>query len=383
MTIDPSAIVLFERTEPEVRDIAAALERALGSDAGADEPAPTATPIALPADDGGPVRPPPRLRDAEIAVVLDAESAERARDAGVRRIVAVCPFLAVDWDEPLVADLVLVAHEAAIEDAVACGARRERVRVCGPIAPDGWGPAGDRDALRAELGLRPEVPWVVVRASALEKDDLAPSLVQLSLVKVDAAWLFDVGTDPDLSRALRRHVPGYGLDATMFSDGQDALRAYQAADVVFGRLDGPEAIRAFAVGAALATVAPERDQLRLAHLVEESGLAAVADAAATVAVTLDAALTAEELARGRASSLGVDAKGAAERAVAFIHELARGELGGSPVAAGLPRGLERLSEPDVERPARVPDTSERQRKDQDLDKKVDEELAALRAKLGL
>jgi hypothetical protein len=382
VTTDPIAIVLFERAEPEVRDIAAALERALGADTGPDDPTPSSSPIALPADDGGPVRP-PRLREAEIAVVLDPESAERAREAGVRRIVAVCPFLAVEWDEPLVADLVLVAHDAAVEDAVAQGARRERVRVCGPIAPEGWGPAEDRDALRAELGLRADVPWVVVRASALDRDDLAPSLVQLSLVRVDAAWLFDVGADPDLARALRRHVPGYGLDATMFADGQDALRAYQAADLVFGRLEGPEAIRAISVGAALATVAPEREQVRFAHLVEESGIAAVADAAATVAVTLDAALTEGELRRGRASSRALDAKGGAERAAGFIGELARGDLGGAPVAAGLPRGLERLSEPDAERPARAPDDDEHPRKDEDLDKKVDEELAALRAKLGL
>ena len=382
MTTDPSAVVLFERSEPEVRQIAAALERALGSDAGPDEPT-THTPIALPADDGGPVRPPLRLRDADVAVVLDAESAERARDAGVRWIVAVCPFLAVEWEEPLVADLVLVAHEAAIEDAVERGAQRERVRVCGPIAPDGWGPSEDRDALRAELGLRADVPWVVVRAGALDRDDVAPGLVQLSLVRVDVAWLFDVGIDPDLARTLRRLAPGYGLDATMFSEGQDTLRCYQAADAVFGRLEGAEAIRAFAVGAALTTVAPSRDQLRLAHLGETAGLAAVADAAASVAAGLDAALGGAELARARAASLALDARGSAARAAGFIGELARGEVGGGPVAAGLPRGLERLSDADSERPARLPTRAEPPKRDDDLEKKVDEELAALRAKLGL
>lgn len=385
MTSDPEAVVLVEREEPDARRIAAALRRALergGEEPEvAEEPAAGGPAIALPAEeeeDGAPAA--PRLEGADVAVVLDAASAARARAAGVPQVVAMLPFLTVDWDGELDADLVLVPHEALIPDAVERGAPRARVRSVGPVAPEGWGPAEDRVALRDGLELAPETPAVVVRAAALDRDDLAPALVQLSLARRPTAWLFDVGLDADLARALRRHVPGYGLDARMFADGPEALRAYQAADVVLGRLEGPEAIRAFAVGAALATVAPARGQLRLAHVVETSGLATVADAAATLAVTVDAACDREALDAGRRRSAALDAAGGAERAATLVRDLVRGELGAAGPAAGLPRGLERLSEPDeAKRREAAPEPPSRA----DEDRSVDEELAALRKRLGL
>ncbi len=370
---DLSAVVLFERqSDPDLRDIAAAITRELAD--GDDGEAPSGA-IALPVAERG-----PRLETADVALVMDAASAERARAARVPRVAALFPRLALDWDGPLDVDLALVAHEALVEDLVARGVPAARVRTTGPVAPDGWAPAEDRAALRARLGPRADAPWVVVRAAALE-DDPAAALVQLSLVRRSVVWLFDVGGDAELARALRRRVPGYGLDALMFADGPDAASAYQAADAVLGRIEGVEVLRAAAVGAALATLPPRSDQLRLAHVLESSGVADVADAPATLAVTLDRALEEDALARGRAAMAALEAGAGAARVAAVVLQLARGELA-SAGASGLPVGLERLGAAD-ERRAERPRSEPPPKRADDLDRKVDEELAALRQKLGL
>lgn len=377
---DLSAVVLFERRDdPDLAALAAALLRELGEPE--DEPeAPDVggTFIALPvAEETSPAR----LDRARVAVALDAASARRAREAGVPRVVALFPRLALDWEGELDVDLVIVAHEALVEDVVGRGVPPSRIRNLGPVAPEGWTPASDRAALRTSLGLREDAPWVVVRASAFE-DDPAATLVQLSLVRVDAVWLFDVGSDPELARTLRRRVPGYGLDAVMFADGPDARRAYQAADAVLGRLEGAEVVRAWSVGAALVALPPRSHQLRLAHMLETAGVVEVADAAATLAVSLDRVLEAEPLAKARAAAAGLEAPQGAARVASVVRQLARGELplGG----AGLPVGLERLSELERTRAARPdrPAAPTRPTRD-DVDAKVDEELAALRRRLGL
>ncbi|MCZ7683256.1 MAG: hypothetical protein M5U28_32440 [Sandaracinaceae bacterium] len=139
---DLSAVVLFERqSDPDLRDIAAAITRELAD--GDDGEAPSGA-IALPVAERG-----PRLETADVALVMDAASAERARAARVPRVAALFPRLALDWDGPLDVDLALVAHEALVEDLVARGVPAARVRTTGPVAPDGWAPAEDRAALRA------------------------------------------------------------------------------------------------------------------------------------------------------------------------------------------------------------------------------------------
>ncbi len=318
-----------------------------------------------------------------MALVLDLASETLARDAGLKRVVAVLPTLdagSADWD--LDAEVVLVAHRAAVEAVVARGVERDRVRVVGPIAPAGWAPHPDRAALRAELGLPAEVPWVVVRAQALDLDDLGPTLVQLSLVSRSAVWLFDVAGDPEAARLLRRRVPGHGLDAHMFAEGPDALAAYQAADVVLARLGGTEALRALAVGAGLVCPQPRGDQLALAHRLETEGLAHVADAAATLSVTLDTALAPEALERARAAVAALDAAGGATRVAAALSTLDADERLSLAPPAGLPRGIERLSDPAAAIEGAPPKPAAKAR-EADLEKQVDEELAALREKLGL
>lgn len=379
MNAERMVVLVDPDAPPDLRRIASAVRAAVrGSDEPADD-AEHASAIALPVGDGDTAD--PSLEDADVALVLDGPSLARARAAGVPRVVALAPFLGMGWgDEDLDADLVLVVHRALVEPAVEAGATASRVRVVGAVAPEGWAPHGDRDALRAELGLRVDAPWVVVHAHALDRDDLAPALVQLSLVSADVVWLFDVGVDADFARQLRRRVVGYGLDAFMFAEGPIALGAYQACDVVLGGLDGPEAIRAFAVGASLVTPRPRHDQLRLAHVIETAGLATIADAAATLSVTLDAALAVPALSRARALSLEVDAASGAARVVEAVRALGGDEGGDARLPAGLPSGFERISESDDEE---RPDPERRTPGPDDLDAKVDEELAALRRKLGL
>ncbi len=378
-------VVLFDGEDPDLTRLARAVRAALSTaeDDAVEEAEPSGA-FALPVIDDARVND-VALDEAEVAVVLDAASQRRARAAGVERVVALVPQLGLRWDGvELDADRVLVAHEGLIPLAIRAGASRERIAVVGPVAPAGWTPCDDRAALKADMGLRADVPWVVVCAHALDLEDPAPTLVQLSLVSRDAVWLFDVGTDADAARLLRRRVPGYGLDASMFAEGPDAVRVYQAADVVLGRLDGAEAMRAFAVGASLVTPRPRRSQLALAHVVETAGLASIADAAATLSVTLDAALTPAALERGRARSLGLDAAAGAERVAAAVRELeADVQLDRAP--AGLPRGLERLCDPgDAIEGYPAPEETPPSRADEDdIEKKVDEELEALRRRLGL
>lgn len=355
-----SAVVLFEPPgDAHLRGVAAALKREL---AAGEPPPPEVSAIALPVVDETRAR----LERAEVVIALDAASAERARAAGVPQVVLLVPRLdvrALELDVEV--DLVLVAHEALAAEAVRRGLR---AHVSGPVAPEGWSPAADRKAAKAELGFGADTPHVVVRAGALE-DDPAAALVQLSLVRASCVWLFDVDADAELAQRLRQRVPGYGLDASMFADGPDALRCYRAADVVLGALHGPEAIRALAVSAALVAVPPRTDELRLAHALEVADVAEVADAPATLAVTLDRVLEGE-------TSAPAPALDGAERAVTLVRQLVRGEL--EAAASGLPTGIERLSERD-DKPESAPPAPPRS----DLDASVDAELAALRKKHGL
>lgn len=365
-------------------DVARALRRGLGAEAAPEDDDGGASPIALPLGDDEAAPLPVRVEKADLAIVLDPPSLELARRAGVPEVVALWSRLDADWDGELDADLVLVCHDALVDDAVRLGVPRKRVVPVGPVAPDGWSPADDRAALREARELPKETPIVVVRAEALARDDLAPALVQLSLVSREVLWLFDVGRDPELARSLRRHVPGYGLDAIMFADGDEALPAYQLADLVLGSFDGPEAIRAFAVGAGLVSVPPRRDRLRLAHAVETAELAEVADAGPTLAVTLEAALAPTAMEAARQASERLDAVNGVARVVAEVRALMRGERGGRGLPVGLPQGLERLSDaeeaPSRERPASEPPEPG---SGGDLDEAVDEELERLREKLGL
>ncbi|MFK7992391.1 MAG: hypothetical protein AB8I08_40595 [Sandaracinaceae bacterium] len=367
--VQVSARVLYEGKDPNLQGVASAVQEAFGAP---PEPADDdrSGPIALPLG----AAPPPGLDEASVVVSLDPESDSMAHEAGVATRVVLFPSFDTAWSGPLDADLVLVAHDGMIPDVVSHGAARKRVHTVGPVAPIGWGPAEDRLALLEARQLAG--PVVVVRAAALLEGDLAPSLVQLSLVRGAGTWLFDVGSDASLAAELRRRVPGHGLRARMFADGPEAQAAYRAADVVLGRIAGPEVLRALAVGASVATVAPRSSQARLAHRLESEGLAQIADAAATLAVTLDASLSETRMAAGRAASLAAAAPEGATRVVRTVSEALAGRLGDAP-PTGLPVGLEPLDA--GEEPAVSPPVPEQD----DLDKQVDDELAALRAKLGL
>jgi hypothetical protein len=358
-----SSIVLSDaKDDPDATAIAASLERALAEDDEAPKESKTR-----------------RIDEVDVVIALDEASADRAREAGARCIVALATRFDFDWEDASELDLVLVMHASAIESAIEAGAPAGRVACSGPIAREGWTPAADRAALRLELGLRAGSPCVVVRGAAVA-DDPAAVLVQLALAKSEPTWLFDVGSDPDLSRTLRRRAPAYEIDAFLFSDA-DALRAYQAADAVLGAIGGPEIMRALSVGAAPIALPPRSDAARIAHELETEGVLDAADSIATLAVTIDGALAALERTREKGARL--DAASGARRAAELVRKLVRGELSGITSRAGLPVGLERISSLDERAPAADAPPSAPEKQRDDVDARVDDELAALRKKLGL
>jgi hypothetical protein len=339
-----------------------------------DDPTLTALAQAL-----GPAVP---LERAELALVLDDRSVAAAREAGVRA-VAISPSFVPPFRQGLEGvERVVLPHRAAGTGAVAAGARVDAIEVLGPLAPAGLAIPEDRAAARAALEVG-DAPLVVVEAAALTEGDLTQTLVQLSLVRREATWAFAVGRDPELTRHLRRQVPGYGLDAHVFADvdgeGVGASQVLAGADLVLGALDGPFLLRGAAVGAGLVALPPRREAYAAAQILEEDGVVEVADSLPTLSVTLDRSLAQRDALQTESAKL--DAVGAVLR----VKELVADVLAGRAARRGLPVGLERISSADDAR--RVPAAPDGDAPAADgggvLDERVDDELARLRDKLGL
>lgn len=316
-----------------------------------------------------------------LTVVIDPDALERALAAEAPRVAAYVPSLTGAWEGSLAeAERVFVPHAAAVETVVMRGAARHRVEVIGPVAPRGFSPVDDRSETRRRLELADvDRPAVVVEARALAALDLSSALVQLSLVRTNAVWLFDVDHEPQLAERLRDLVPGYGLDAWMFAndDERDPL-VWGGADLVLGRLEGLTPLLGAAVGASVVATPPRREDVRAAHRLESTGALEIVDAPATLAVTLDARLTPEKLAEGQEGSLALGAEGAAVRLVERLFALVEGT---EAAPLGLPAGLERLSRREDRRAGSPPSSGTGGAPD--LDSRVDEELEALRKRLGL
>ena len=287
------------------------------------------------------------MSQADAAVVLDPGSLVHAREAGTPFCAAVLPGFDVAWGGDLAeADLVIVAHERLVPAVVARGVPTDRVVVAGPVAPSGFAPAADRDALRRELGLGGAFPLVLVPAPILDEHGPEVLLVQLSLVTGEVGFLFDVGSDAEAAEHLRRLVPAHGLRAWMFADGPDSLRRWQAVDLVLCRTRGYEVQRALAVGSPLVLMPPGRSEVLAAEALESVGAARDADVLATLSVTLDGALEKDALTSGRRAIAELDVAESAGRIAAAVHAgLRRQSQAGAPASPrGLPHGLEPLGE---------------------------------------
>lgn len=358
--------------EPSVRRLAARLEAAFGApgECAPGERAPEETREAASAD---------------VILCLDPVSLSRRGlvDDAPLCVACIPTFDAAPWSPELArADLVLVPHQAMVGDMLLAGFPRARVVVVGPLpflSPD-EATAPDRRARRAELGLPQDQKVVVVDARALADRDLPKRLVQLSLVRQRTSWLFDVGEDAELARTLRSRVSGYGIDAWMFAGGGEADRYWAAADAAVADLGSMAAIRALVSAIGLVALPPAEGLARLAPQLEAASLVAVADAEATLAVTIDGGLTEDALlqqARAMSALEPSESISRVQQAVVALHE----QRASGHVPSGLPKGLERLGEADERLAASEADRGKPSRSD--LDARVERELDALRQKHGL
>ncbi len=367
-------VVLDGRGDPYADEVTAAVAEALSSEAPADR-----------GRGGGAERggtPEALLHDADAAVVLDDGSLLRAREAGTPLCVALLPGFDVAWAGDLAeADRVLVAHQMLVGAVVRRGALREHVVVTGPVAPAGFDPAADPDEARRAAGLDHRGPLVLVPGSALEEHGPDSVLIQLGLVSNDAGFLFDVGNDPDAAETLRRLVPIHGLTAWMFAEERGAGRWWALADLVVGRPRGYEIPRALAVGAPLVLLPPGRSDASAVDALEAAGVARDADVLATLAVTIDAALEPAALAEGRDAVRALEVRGSAARVAESVREAwqRRKATGAEGPPRGLPHGLERLPSSRSERPPAG--RSSAPPPDEDLEARIDRELAELKKRL--
>lgn len=321
-----------------------------------------------------------RVHEADAAVALDAASLERARESGVPVCAVVLPSFDIAWPDDLgQADLVLVAHEVLRDALVRRGVALARIDIVGPVAPEGWAPATERNALRAAAGLDPATPVVIVPAAVLDEEGPHALLMQLALVSKDVVWLFDVGNDIETADALRRIAPAHGVRGYMFADGPDAVRHWQLADVVLGRARGDEVLRALAIGSPLVLLPPGRTDSVAAAALEASGAARRADSMATLAVTIDLAVTPDALAAGRAAAAKLDSPGSAMRIATKVRDawIARHDAG-QLLPRGLPTGLEKLPDTPI---AATPIPDREGRTTAELEARIDAELDALKKRL--
>jgi hypothetical protein len=250
------------------------------------------------------------------------------------------------------------------------GVPRERIAVTGVPIPLGLVPSGDRAAARTEAGLSADAAVVVVRTE-VAADDLGPLLVQLTLLEGRPWILFDVGEDVAAAERLRAEVPRLGIAAKMFAAGPDEARFHALADVIVGPADPFAVARTFAVGAAAVVLGrPARGAL---DAVVDAGAVRVVLAVGRLAADVDLLRAPERLQAARAAARGAAVPDAATR-LADVLARARTERGSFATQRrrkGLPAGLEDLSGPAAAPPRPRP-----------TEKDIDDELAALRKKIG-
>lgn len=133
------------------------------------------------------------------------------------------------WDEAPV-QAFIVPHASFQDRLVGNGVVRERVLVAGPAVQDAFSSELDRDAVRAELGLKSTV--VLCRAETLDPHALEKLVFQATLVSGDTQFIFHHNSDQTVATALRRAASQYGLKAAMFGKVNDLERYVLAADVV-------------------------------------------------------------------------------------------------------------------------------------------------------
>lgn len=392
--------LVSRRVDAALRALAASMPKELRAELG------ERSPIFGPTD---------ALDSLGVAIVFDRDSLLRARRAGVPQVIAALPGYDDAFGEAIgEADVALVtSHEQA--QALPEGRRV----VVGAVAPTGFDStlpavpedvAGEEAAKRADdardaharnLGLHERV--VVVPVQILDALGPTPVLVQLGLAAPPVSFVFDVGLDVEAAEALRRIVPEHGLDAALVAcDPADpaatpaAPAIYGAADLVLALPRSPVAEFALAAGAGVVALVDKDDprEARWGESLRRQGVGLVCRGLPSLAVAIDEGLSrAADLAQ---AVRDLDVPGSRARFWAAVSERASER----PRPRGLPRGVEKLpSEPLApeerrpraaakaatggessieERLARLEPEAARE----DLEQRIDDELAALKARIA-
>ncbi|MFO0714596.1 MAG: hypothetical protein U0353_32445 [Sandaracinus sp.] len=377
-------VVSTTRTDDGTRAIANALGELL------EDATATSAPIAVPLGSEAGTRALPTHSDldgADVLVALDAVALENARGANVGLRIAFWPGLGDAWLGSVEdADAVLVPHASSVELAIARGAARADVEVVGPLAPEGFAKAPDRagavaELLRGSQGIPADPRILVIPFGALPGADLTSTFTQLALVKEPLLVVFDVEDDVDAAKSIRAVVPRFGLMAALVSDRAFARGISGVADRVLARLEGPETLAALASGASLVVIRPKTREQEAARALSDEGLVALSGTVPMLAVTLDAALSSEGLAKGREALAKLTIADSGARIQAAID---RARTRHSPHATGLPRGLELLPRDPVDAamPVIAPLLDRAAEKKKADDAAIERELAELKKRIG-
>lgn len=374
-----SIVVLESTRKHEPSAVARAIATALTT---SEEPNPKGTGVPLGED--------AVIHNAHAAVCLDADSLDRAREAGVPFCVAVLPGFGIAWDGQLEeADRVFVAHESIARELGSRGVPSDRIEVVGPIVPDAA--AVDHAAARATAKIEGDDRLVLVPAAVLEEEGLEAVLLQLGLVSGKVAFLFDVEHDAALASALREKSPVHAIEAWMFADEPE--RYWAAADLVLALATGDDVSRALALGVPLAvmpSIARSGETARKA--LASAKVATPVDSLATLSVAIERALEPAVLEARRSAIAGLDAAGSPKRLADALEKARAEHAAKSHAPRGLPHGLEHISSREGSArstakadlsPAQPRDAggAEPKKVDDDLEARVERDLQELKKRL--
>jgi len=307
-------------------------------------------------------------------LALDAESLAHARTVGAPRLAYVSDAWWEDAERTLGASLVFRAYGPAQSDGGSPTSELSGVREvrCGPIAPSGIGPLPDKEAAKRERSFEEGVPIVLVTESAFAPEGAQAIILQLALVKPPVQLLLHVGRDVQLAERLRQLISAHGMEASLMSETAETAQLWGLADLTVSGADPNHNTRSLAVHVPVLTFADRASEVAGGAMVSLPN-------STMLAVELDAALEPDALAARSARARELDPAGGAER-------LARAMLGWCAeraeerLPAGLPEGFERIGGADKS-PEEAADDGGSQASA--LEDRVDEDLAALKARLKL
>jgi processive 1,2-diacylglycerol beta-glucosyltransferase len=205
-------------------------------------------------------------------------------------------------------DLYLVAGEALVPQLVRQGVEAGRVAVTGipidPVFAGSW----DRQEEKARLGLRPDLPCVLVMGGALGMGPLQAVVEALGHMATPVQLLVVAGNNAVLKGRLARLAPTLANHVRVFGFVQEIHRLMAAADLMIGKAGGLSCAEALAVGLPIFIIDPIPGQEeRNAEFLARQGAALLVEGPSRVAGDVENYLCSPEFRRsmsGAARGLG-------------------------------------------------------------------------------